>query len=168
MPFPVDSPVVVTSLGKTGRVVEAARGGRYRVRVGSLLIVCREEELTEAPSGDRSRGRKRGRGDRRGAAASEQSSGSGQDAAVASPLSPRTRERLGSIDLHGSTVEEAVRKVEERIDRALRANIDRLEIIHGRSSGRIKAAIHRLLRQLTAVRHFEVDPHNPGVTLVFF
>jgi DNA mismatch repair protein MutS2 len=84
------------------------------------------------------------------------------------PLSGRDRRRLGSLDLHGLTVEEASSRVEERIDLALRAGLERLELIHGRSSGRIKAAVHRLLKDLTAVHHFEVDPSNPGATIVYF
>ncbi len=166
--FPIDCPVVVRSLGKTGRIVEAARNGRYRVRVGGVVVMCREDELAEASAGDRKRGRKKraaidADGPRR-ADASRQST----DARVAVDANARERRRLGSIDLHGFTVEEAVRKVEERIDLALRAGVDRLEIIHGRSSGRIKIAVHRLLGQLTAVRQFELDPKNPGVTRVFF
>jgi DNA mismatch repair protein MutS2 len=162
MPFPIGCPVVVTSIGKTGRVVEAGRGGRYRVRVGGVLMLCREDDLAEAAHGEPPRKRPN-----RGATAA---ASPGEDRGVPAVRSPSDRDRrhLGSIDLHGSTVEEALQKVEERIDLALRAGLDRLEIIHGRSSGRIKAAVHRLLRELSAVRHFEVEPHNAGVTIVFF
>jgi DNA mismatch repair protein MutS2 len=160
--FAIDSEVVVTSLGKTGRVVEAGRGGRYRVRVGGVLMLCREEELAQAAGADRSRKRRH-----------RDLAPSGRDAATsaiedtASP-SETDRRRLGSLDLHGFTVEEALGKVEERIDLALRAGLDRLEIIHGRSSGRIKIAVQRLLGELSAVRHFELSRDNPGVTRVFF
>jgi DNA mismatch repair protein MutS2 len=159
--FAIDSEVVVTSLGKTGRVVEAGRGGRYRVRVGGVLMLCREEELAQAASADRSRKRRH-----------RDLAPSGRDAATsatedASP-SETDRRRLGSLDLHGFTVEEALGKVEERIDVALRAGLDRLEIIHGRSSGRIKVAVQRLLGELSAVRHFELSRDNPGVTRVLF
>jgi len=163
MPFPIDSRVLVKSLGKTGRVVETSRNGRYRVRVGGVLMLCREDDLAEA-AGDRPRKRSKG-GKLRS---------SDTEATLAAPpggnadLADRDRQRLGSLDLHGLTVEEALSKVEDRIDLALRAGLDRLEIIHGRSSGRIKVAVHRLLRDLTAVRHFEIDRRNPGATMVFF
>jgi dsDNA-specific endonuclease/ATPase MutS2 len=166
--FAIDSEVVVTSLGKTGRVVEAGRGGRYRVRVGGVLMLCREEELAQAAGADRSRKRRH-----RDLAPARHFRPSDRDAATsaiedtASP-SDSDRRRLGSLDLHGFTVEEALGKVEERIDLALRAGLDRLEIIHGRGSGRIKIAVHRLLAELSAVRHFELSRDNPGVTRVFF
>ncbi len=148
MPFAVHSDVLIKTLGKTGRVMEATRTGRYRVRVGGVLMVCREDELAEAATGDRRRKRR----------APE----------PASPVSrPDAAPHVASIDLHGFTVEEALRKVEERLDLALREGVERLEIIHGRSSGRIKVAVHRLLRELTVVRSFEVSAKNPGVTNVY-
>jgi dsDNA-specific endonuclease/ATPase MutS2 len=47
---------------------------------------------------------------------------------------------------------------------------DRLEIrlIHGWSGGRIKAALHRRLREMPPVRSLGVDPRNVGVTIVRF
>jgi dsDNA-specific endonuclease/ATPase MutS2 len=44
----------------------------------------------------------------------------------------------------------------------------RLRLIHGRSGGRIKAALHRHLRALPSVRGFRTDPANEGVTVVEF
>ncbi len=158
MPFAIDAPVVVKSIGKTGRVVEAGRNGRYRVRVGGVVMACREEDLGEAAAGDR--GGKRGKArPNRPTTLSHTAEGD---------LSQSERGRLGSLDLHGFTVEEALRQVEERLDLALRAGLDSVDIIHGRSSGRIKVAVHRLLRELSAVRHFEIASDNPGVTRVFF
>jgi DNA mismatch repair protein MutS2 len=152
MRFPLDTAVLVKSIGKTGRVVEAARDGRYRVRVGAVVLACREADLEKAAAGDRRRKR-----DNAAAPAHD-----------VLPLSKSERQRVGSLDLHGLTVEEALAKVEERLDLALRAGIESLEIIHGRSSGRIKVAVHRLLGELSAVRHFEIARDNPGVTRVFF
>jgi DNA mismatch repair protein MutS2 len=163
MAFPIDAPVVVKSLGKTGRVVETSRNGRYRVRVGGVLMLCREEDLAEA--GTERSGRRAKRGKAQVAVAGTEP---GSPPSGAADPAGRDRKRLASIDLHGFTVQEALVKVEERVDLALRAGVERLEVIHGRSSGRIKAAVHRLLRELTAVRHFEIDPRNPGATIVFF
>ncbi len=166
MPFLVGADVVVLSLGRTGRVVDAARGGRYRVRVGAVVMQCREEELGESNRVERHRGRKRRPGGRVPEAPSHApfspQSGQGRRATNAE------QRRLSSLDLHGFTVQEALTKVEEHLDLALRAGLESVEIIHGRSSGRIKLAVHRLLRDLTAVRRFELRPDNPGVTRVFF
>ncbi len=157
MPFEVGAQVVVTAIHKIGHVVEAARGGRYRVRVGGVVMACREQELAEAAPERKSKkaARREARGEIR------------PKADPTREASNRERERLGSLDLHGLTVVEAVRAVEERLDAALLAGVERVEIIHGRSSGRIKAAVHQLLRELSVVQRFEVAPENPGMTRVF-
>ena len=69
------------------------------------------------------------------------------------------------IDLHGLTVEEALARAESALNDALLANAQALRLIHGRSGGRIRAALHRRLRELPGVR-FHIDPHNEGVTIV--
>jgi dsDNA-specific endonuclease/ATPase MutS2 len=172
MPFAIDSDVVVKSLRKTGRVVEAGRGGRYRVRVGAVLMLCHEEDLGEVTAGDRGRKRRQragaAEGDNRAEALFHTASASQRRAHDNLSPSAADRRRLGALDLHGYTVEEAVSKVEERLDLALRAGLEGVDIIHGRSSGRIKVAVRCLLRELSAVRHFELSRDNPGVTRVFF
>ena len=46
------------------------------------------------------------------------------------------------------------------------SSLDEVRIIHGRSGGRLTAAVHERLRGLTAIRAFRLDPANPGVTIV--
>jgi DNA mismatch repair protein MutS2 len=70
------------------------------------------------------------------------------------------------IDLHGCTVEEALAKVEDALNEALLADVAQLRFIHGRSGGRIRAALHQRLRDIRTVRHFLIDPRNDGVTIV--
>jgi dsDNA-specific endonuclease/ATPase MutS2 len=72
------------------------------------------------------------------------------------------------IDLHGLFVADALARVEAGINDALLAGRLQLRIIHGRSGGRIRAALHRELRLLPPVRAFRLDPHNDGVTIVDF
>jgi DNA mismatch repair protein MutS2 len=71
-----------------------------------------------------------------------------------------------SIDLHGHTVEEALAALDAFVNDALLASASEVRIIHGRSGGRLKDAVHRRLRELPPVRAFRVDPRNPGVTIV--
>ncbi len=157
MAFVTGAEVRVLSLGKTGRVVEAARGGRYRVRVGPLVVVCREEDLAPAPPGRTGKGKGKGR-----------ARPSDSPPASPPPLAPAECAGLGSIDLHGLRVEEAVRLVEERVDRALVAGLAGLEIVHGIGTGRVMKAVHRCLGAIAAVKSFSIDPRNPGVTRVEF
>ncbi len=75
--------------------------------------------------------------------------------------------RIREIDLHGLTVEEALDRVDGLLDRCMREDVAQLRVIHGRSGGRLKAALHRRLANIPSVRAFAVDPQNAGVTVVF-
>ncbi len=158
MPFAVHAAVVVKSIGRTGEVVEAGREGRYRVRVGGLVMSCREDDLREAEQSRRATGKRKGK-----AANTPETTRAAEHVSV--PDTPRRA--LAEIDLHGRTVQEALEAVEARLDAALRAGLDHFDIVHGRGSGRIKNAVHRYLRDVGAVRRFELLPGNPGVTRVF-
>ena len=150
MAFPVGSTVVVLSLGrKRGMVVEAGRGGRYRVQIDNTTVSCREGELAAAQDKETSK-RSRARGPRDG----EEAASSEAPAA-------------GRIDLHGLTVDEAIARVVDEIDKAVRRGADCIEVVHGKGSGRIRNALHRELAALSVVASFRVDPRNAGVTWVY-
>lgn len=70
------------------------------------------------------------------------------------------------IDLHGLTVEEALHRLQDALNDALLRDVGELRVVHGRSGGRIRAAVHRRLQELSSVRGFRLDPHNEGVTIV--
>ena len=76
---------------------------------------------------------------------------------------PRT---AGEVDLHGLTVEEALNKIDQALNDAMLDGLSAVRFIHGRTGGRIRGALHRRLREITTVRGFRRDPHNPGVTIV--
>jgi dsDNA-specific endonuclease/ATPase MutS2 len=71
-----------------------------------------------------------------------------------------------TLDLHGLTVDEALARAEQALNDALLANLPELRFIHGRSGGRIRAALHRRLREIGSVREVRIDPRNEGVTIV--
>lgn len=70
------------------------------------------------------------------------------------------------IDLHGLTVEQAIARADQALNDALLADAAEIRFIHGKSGGRIRAALHRRLRDSPSVRAFRLDPRNPGVTVV--
>ena len=70
------------------------------------------------------------------------------------------------LDLHGKTTAEAIEALDAFLNDALLAGAGEARVIHGRSGGRLKAAVHARLRQLPSLRGFRVDPRNPGVTIV--
>ena len=150
MPFPVGATVVALSLGRTrGTVVHAGRAGRYRVQVESLTMTCGEEDLA-AP--DINRRTSKLKTDRREL----------EQIPTPEPARP------GRVDLHGLTVEDAVAQVTREIDEALRRGADRVEVVHGKGSGRVRDGVHRHLASLPVVAAFRLDPRNPGVTWVWF
>lgn len=71
-----------------------------------------------------------------------------------------------TLDVHGLTVEEALDAVDAALNEALLGDASELRVIHGRSSSRIRDALHRHLRDLPAVGNVRLDPANPGVTIL--
>lgn len=139
---------VRTPFGK-GVVLEVRRNGRVIVRIGDRPVVVDAASVTPgAPAKDKGSGRRVGPTSRPDA----------------------DRERSGrppaDVDLHGLVVADASERVLAALDAAMLAGHDRLRIIHGRSGGRIRAALHRQLREIPAVRAFRLDPANAGVTIV--
>ena len=137
-----------TPLGK-GLVRESLNGGRVLVELGARTVIFRLTELSilqEQVSPQRS------------------STRGGQRTSADAPGAQVARE----IDLHGLTVQEALARVDEALNDALLDGSAELRLIHGRSGGRIRSAVHQRLREIGAVDRFCLDPRNPGVTVVRF
>jgi DNA mismatch repair protein MutS2 len=148
MPFNPGDEVLVANFGKA-IVREVRNGGCYLVDLKGRAMLVTAAQLTRVQARKRQRG----------------------SAKVAEPaiglahVVART-DAASSIDLHGMTTEEAVAAVDAFLSDAILASLEAVRIIHARSGGRLKAAVHARLRRLTAIRHFGVDPANPGVTIV--
>ena len=138
--------VHVASFGK-GVVREVRNGGRYLVELKGRSVVVIEAQLTAA-------------GERKRASRELADVGSGLAENLARGHAP------ASIDLHGMTAEEAVAAVDAFLDDAILASHTEVRIIHGRSGGRLRAAVHKRLREIPSVRSFRLDETNPGVTVV--
>jgi DNA mismatch repair protein MutS2 len=143
---------VQTPLGK-GVVRELRNNGRLVVEVRGRAAVVRGSDISRVDPASRKR------------------RGTGVPArvvdAAADPAAARTAARVPSdVDLHGLTVEEALARAEEMLNSALLANAVKMRFIHGRSGGRIRGALHKWLRGVSAVRSFRIDPANEGVTIV--
>src|SRR6185503_7316281 len=93
-------------------------------------------------------------------------SGRRKTAAVAKAPDDSPAAAPPSIDLHGHTVEEALEAIDRFLNAALLGGSHEARIIHGRSGGRIKAALHAHLRGIPSIRGFALDPRNEGVTIV--
>jgi DNA mismatch repair protein MutS2 len=133
----------------SGVVREVRNGGRYLVDVKGTAMVVAATQLAAAQEGRRSR--------RPGTIV--------RPSGAPDPL-PRDRRVAASIDLHGRTAAEAEAALDEFLNDALLGGLAEVRIIHGRSGGRVKAAVQARLRRIPAVRAFGLDPSNPGVTIV--
>jgi dsDNA-specific endonuclease/ATPase MutS2 len=157
MRFAAGAEVFVATLQKKGAILEVAANGRYRVAVGPLTVWCTEADLSSMAQAKKQARRDRNSG----------SPAATGDAAARHEPTERERRALASLDLHGLTVEEALLAVGTRLDLAMRAGLERVEIIHGISGGRLRAAVRGYLAGIGSVRRFEPAPGNPGVTVVY-
>jgi len=157
MPFLVGSDVAVISLRKHGHVLEVFPGNRYRVAVGGLTMVCQEGQLETVSLSKKKQRRER------------EAPARNTDSAAPATFAPAAdTSRFQSIDLHGMTVPEALAALPVFLDRAIRAGLPRVEIIHGISGGRLRSAVRRYLAEAPAVTCAAPDDRNPGVTIAYF
>jgi len=136
--------VTIVALRKDGVIVEALGGGKYRVVVGSLHLTCSAKELTPshpAPPAPR---------------LTEQ-----KVRLKNQPKPPQT------LDLHGLTVDDAIRKLDQWLDSVVLSELYHVKVIHGLGTGRVQSAVHEYLRTIKAVRHFKINEWNPGETDVY-
>jgi len=148
MTYTAGDAVHVAGLGK-GVVREVLNKGRFRVAVKGRVLIATGVQLTPL------------------AAPPPRPVLRVSDATPpAAPVAAaETAGSVRSVDLHGRTVLEAISEVQAFLNEALLAGDAAVRIIHGRSGGRIKAAVHAQLK-LMPIRNFRVDPRNPGVTIV--
>jgi DNA mismatch repair protein MutS2 len=74
------------------------------------------------------------------------------------------------IDVRGSRLEEAMAAVERALDDAARADVSRLEIVHGIGTGALMSGLRARLRELPHVARVEAGGSatgGPGVTLAY-
>ena len=150
MGFTPGDPVHVATLGK-GTVREVRNRGRYVVEIKGRSMIVTTDQLTAF---EPARPRRAKNPTTAVPSALDHDSGGG-----------RTNR---SLDLHGKTVDEAIDTLGEFLSVAMLEGDAQVRIIHGRSGGRLKAAVHARLTAVPSVRAFRVDPRNPGVTVVTF
>ena len=144
--FPGDA-IHVKAIGK-GTVLEVRNSGRYLVDVNGRSIVTTGDQLTA-----QERPRKPARM-------------KATPAKRTSHVDDRRSDTAASLDLHGLTVDEALDAVAAFLNKALLTGAAEVQIIHGRSGGRLKASLHEQLKRIASIRSYAVDPRNAGVTIV--
>ncbi len=135
--------VFLPALGLTGKVVAAdIQGGRLEVQARNVNLRVSPEEVTPV-------GGEAGKAIRSGTA-------SGYHRAPA---------WLPSLNLVGLRVDEALPLVDRLIDQAVLHGQEKVDIIHGVGTGRLKRALWDHLKHHGLVKELHADA-NPGVTVV--
>ncbi len=131
------------SFGQVG-TVEKHKEDKVELRIGVIRVTVKQDDLElvrEEPS---------------------------QKVEVVLPSSGRET-FVPELDLRGLTVDEAIYELERKLDMAVRAGADKLEVIHGKGTGALRAGIHRWLRgcdRIVSYRLGEVYEGGSGVTIV--
>ena len=80
------------------------------------------------------------------------------------------RENLTPVQLEcnivGATVDDAVRRLEQELDKAVLAGVDLVRVIHGHGTGKLRKGIRSYLKESPYVSSFVPDP-NDGSTTVY-
>jgi DNA mismatch repair protein MutS2 len=134
--------VFLPALNLTGQVLtKPGRDGRLTVQVRQVKLKVAPEEVAAV------------------SAAGEKRRTVGGITFVKAPSQPP------SLNLVGLRVEEALPLVDRLIDQATLQGAERVDIIHGMGTGRLKQAVREHLRHHALVKAVHGDA-NPGVTLV--
>ncbi len=142
--------VKILSCDKVGRLVRLLPGRNLaEVQVGNIQVQVPPAELLPYSA----KGTSEKRGDKK-------------RVALRFPLPKQVPEE---VNLVGKTVEEAIEELDKIIDSAILAGVEKITIIHGHGTGRLRAGIHSYLDSNPQVSNFyfpELRMGGRGVTVV--
>jgi DNA mismatch repair protein MutS2 len=130
---------VVVDDGSTAVEVQEIEDGEARLMMGSMHMRVSLDRLTKVGGSSPE---------------SEEETGGGTDmtALEASP----------SIDVRGERVDEARQRVQHFLDDAVAANLDTVEILHGKGTGALRNALHEMLGNRPDIADFRTAPIEEG------
>jgi DNA mismatch repair protein MutS2 len=67
-----------------------------------------------------------------------------------------------SLDVRGTTADEALLEVDRYLDEAVRARLPQVTVIHGKGTGRLRRALHDFLRGHPHVRQHRLGGRGEG------
>lgn len=155
----VGQPVYIRSLRSQGKIIRVPSGQEVQVQAGLLKVNTTPDDLEKPKRGpeDEEEG---GRGSQKG-----KEKMSRQNLALLWEKSAVNR----SIDLRGLTLEEAVLRVEKHLDDSILANLNEIEIIHGKGTGKLRRGLHHYLAEKEEVVNYRLGGEGEGgsgVTIV--
>jgi DNA mismatch repair protein MutS2 len=69
---------------------------------------------------------------------------------------------LSEINIIGSTVDEAIARLEKFLDESTVTDLRELRIVHGHGTGQLRRAVAEFLKDHPLVERFETAPQNQG------
>ncbi len=143
--------VYLRGLPEPGVLLSGLNDDTLEVQLGSLRTRVRPDQI-----------------ERLGRAALPQDAGPAPEQARAKRPSPPP-DPGGRCDIRGRTTDDALPTVDGFLDHAYRAGRRRLEIVHGKGTGALRAAVRAQLRDHPLITGYEPAPQNAGgdgVTIV--
>ena len=80
---------------------------------------------------------------------------------VTRDLAPRSG-AAREVNLIGMTTDEGVAEAENFLDAAVVANLSEVRIVHGYGTGKLRAAVHAMLRRHPRVESFRLGKYGEG------
>jgi DNA mismatch repair protein MutS2 len=142
-------PVRHARLGVEGVVIEVDAAGAL-VQMGALRTKVAREDLVPLA--------RKPKGAVAGFRKTAQEKIARAEAVRAAPASTATR----PLDVRGLRVDEALRALEEELDRRLREGVEEVQVLHGHGSGALKAAIREHLARSPYVRKARAGASHEG------
>ena len=150
--FKKNDPVYLPKLKKYGTITGTTKPGLWDVAIGSLTVQVKAADISKIAKSPKQ---------------PKDFMFEGKNQSQRKPT-PVTKAAAQKLDLHGMRVEEAMKAIDDALNRAILADVDRIEIVHGVGTGAIRTALHGYLSKLQVIEKFKVDDLNPGVTWVYF
>ncbi len=69
---------------------------------------------------------------------------------------------LSEINIIGSTVDEAITRLEKFLDESTVTDIAEIRVVHGHGTGQLRRAVAEFLKNHPLVERFETAPQNQG------
>lgn len=141
--LPAGTRVYCPKLGQEGEVV-SQKGGRVDVKLGALKMTFGREELEVFKN---------------------------QGLPQEKPTPPTLKESVPSagadtfeprLNLRGQRVDVALFELDQYLDRAVRAGVDKVELVHGKGTGALRIAIQQHLKGHRQVDSFRDGGHGEG------
>ncbi len=147
--WPVGTAVRIENMRLNGRFLQLKGKDRALVEVEGKEIICALADLALAETSPQKKKDKNGVKKYQGKTLKGCSSGK------------------MTKDLHGLTAESARHACIDALNEALLADVDCLEIIHGKGSGILEKVVREFFTYSPSTKKVISHPNNPGITLVY-